>query len=171
MDHWQQGELIRSYSIALSQAPKGHKQRQGDNRLPEGAYHINQKSRGPFSGDFADFFGPAWMRISYPNVWDAQAGVQAGTLSEAEGQKIFTAWENGKMPPKNTELGGGIGIHGWAGDWPESNRHLTWGCISMQNEELTTFYDHIPVGTPIFIYPQPKSIFRHWIKRGSQTLH
>lgn len=154
LEHWRQGELMRSYDIALSQDPLGHKQRQGDNRLPEGAYHINQKSRGPFSGTYGDFFGPAWMRISYPNVWDAKAGVAAGTISEADGQKIEQAWDERKMPPKTTDLGGGIGIHGWSGTWnPDGDRHLTWGCISMQNEDLDQFYDKIPVGTLIFIYP------------------
>ena len=30
----------------------------------------------------------------------------------------------------------GPGPHGWAGNWPDGNRHLTWGCISMKNKEL-----------------------------------
>mgnify|MGYP001793096000 FL=1 len=126
LEHWQLGDRVNTYSIALSQAPLGHKQKEGDLRLPEGAYHINQKSRGPFEGTFGAFFGPAWMRLSYPNLWDAKAGLAKGTISQAAADKIEAAWKAGKKPAKNTALGGGSGNHGWAGDWQEKERHLTW---------------------------------------------
>ena len=49
--------------------------------------------------------------------------------------------------------GGGIGIHGWAGAWPEGNRHLTWGCISMRNPDVDALYDLVDQGTPIWVLP------------------
>ncbi len=152
MDHYQQGRLTSSYEIALSQNPVGHKQQQGDNRLPEGSYRIIQKSRGPFSGAYASYFGVAWMRINYPNPWDAHDGYRKGLISKVERDGILNAHRSGKEPNKHTKLGGGIGIHGWAGKWT-TDRHLTWGCISMHNNDLDTLYDQLPLSTPIIILP------------------
>lgn len=150
---YREGEHAGSYPIALSQDPKGHKQQRGDNRLPEGAYTIVEKSRGPFTGAVADFFGPAWMRLSYPNDWDAASGLERGIIDKAQHQAILRANARGVMPPKTTRLGGGIGIHGWAGDWPEGYRHLTWGCISMRNPDVDALYDLVEVGIPIWVLP------------------
>jgi murein L,D-transpeptidase YafK len=68
------GKLLRSYRIALGDAPVGHKRQQGDERTPEGRYRItfrNDKSRFHLS-----------LRVSYPNEADrAQArkrGVDPG---------------------------------------------------------------------------------------------
>ncbi|MCC6370561.1 MAG: peptidoglycan DD-metalloendopeptidase family protein, partial [Bacteroidia bacterium] len=44
------GHLYKEFDIALSQNPVGHKQVEGDNRMPEGAYYITEKNRGPFYG-------------------------------------------------------------------------------------------------------------------------
>ncbi len=150
---YREGVRQESYPIALSQDPSGHKQRRGDNRLPEGAYRIVEKSRGPFTGAVAAFFGPAWMRLSYPNDWDAASGLDRGLIDQAQHDAILAANARGVMPPKTTRLGGGIGIHGWAGEWPEHNRHLTWGCISMRNPDVDALYDLVEVGTPIWVLP------------------
>ncbi|MBC7863343.1 MAG: L,D-transpeptidase family protein, partial [Bacteroidia bacterium] len=53
----------------------------------------------------------------------------------------------------STGLGGGVGIHGWAGEWPTTTRDLTWGCISMKNKELDKFYDTVETGLSIIILP------------------
>ncbi|MBD3241611.1 MAG: hypothetical protein GF331_13560 [Chitinivibrionales bacterium] len=42
---------------------------------------------------------------------------------------------------------------GWAGDWPDDTRALTWGCISMRNEDLLRFYGQVSIGTKILILP------------------
>ena len=121
------GKELLNFDIALSQNPIGHKEVEGDNRLPEGEYYITEKNKGPFYGTYKDFFGPAWMRISYPNKYDAELGFKKGIISKEKRDAIIKANNKGQQPPKNTGLGRGIGIHGWAGDWPKSNRHLTWG--------------------------------------------
>ncbi len=153
LHHYAVGEHVSSYPIALSQSPTGHKQRRGDNKLPEGAYRIVEKSRGPFAGAVADFFGPAWMRLSYPNDQDAASGLERGLIDVAQYRAILDANARGVMPLKTTRLGGGIGIHGWAGEWPEGYRHLTWGCISMCNPDVDALYDLVEVGTPIWVLP------------------
>lgn len=147
------GVKEKEYDIALSQSPLGHKEKQGDNKLPEGAYRIIQKSQGPFSGSYAAYFGPAWMRINYPNNEDARIGYEKGLISKTELESIRTAHAQQKEPPKNTALGGGIGIHGWDGNWPMDYRHLTWGCISMRNSDLPDLYKRIKLETEIYISP------------------
>jgi len=146
------GKKTSSYNMAVGQSPYGHKVQQGDNKTPEGAYKLIQKSSGPFSGSYADFFGVAWMRISYPNSYDAINGFEAGLISESERNKIIDYTNRGKEPPKTTTLGGGIGIHGWSGRWsPEANRGITWGCISINNEDLSPFYKKVEKDCEIYI--------------------
>jgi murein DD-endopeptidase MepM/ murein hydrolase activator NlpD len=147
------GKLSGTYDVALSQSPVGHKEKQGDNRLPEGEYRITEKSRGPFSGAYKAYFGPAWMRLSYPNSFDAAAALQKKLISKKEHDAIVSANNKNLQPSKSTALGGGIGIHGWDGNWPTFSRDLTWGCISMKNKELDKFYDTVKEGIPIIILP------------------
>jgi len=148
------GKVFKTYPIALGQDPKGHKKIQGDNRTPEGEYYINQKSLGPFSGDWADFFGTAWIRISYPNSFDAESAYNKRLISSAEKAAIIREIMKKGMPPKNTAIGGGIGIHGWSGEWdPQEKNNLTWGCISINNDQLLDFYKLVPINTRILIIP------------------
>lgn len=68
------GKVLRTYRIALGDAPVGHKRQQGDERTPEGGCTIsfrNAKSRFHLS-----------LRVSYPNAADraqaARRGVDPG---------------------------------------------------------------------------------------------
>lgn len=152
--YFRKGKLVNKYEIALSQKPVGHKEREGDLKLPEGEYYICEKQKGPFYGNYAEFLGSRILRISYPNIYDAHAGFSKGLINQTERDKIIAAIHSGSIPPKNTKLGGGIVIHGWKGDWtPGKNQNLTWGCISMHNKELEAFYDTVSILTPIIIIP------------------
>jgi murein L,D-transpeptidase YafK len=154
MGLYAKGKLLKTYFIALGQEPLGHKTQQGDNHTPEGVYKIIQKARGPFEGAYAAYLGVAWMRLNYPNNADAINGFKKGLITEAQKNAIINANNAGKEPPKNTKLGGGIGIHGWNGSWPgDDQQNLTWGCISMQNPDLDELYKRVPVGTTIVIWP------------------
>lgn len=154
MSLFRSGQRVMELRIALSQDPVGPKQQQGDNRTPEGQYVILEKSWGPFTGKYAAYFGPAWMRISYPNAFDAAAALADGRISATDAQRITTATAAGTEPPKDTPLGGGIGVHGWAGPWPGADRqNLTWGCISVQNPDLERLVEATPVGTVVMILP------------------
>jgi murein DD-endopeptidase MepM/ murein hydrolase activator NlpD len=148
------GKMEKEYTIGLGQSPIGHKQQKGDNRTPEGEYRIIQKSLGPFKGAYANFLGKAWMRINYPNNADAEEGLKKKIISQAEYNAIQKANNSGKEPPKTSKLGGGIGIHGWAGNWPgDDKQNLTWGCISLQNDALMDLYKRIPLKTVLIIRP------------------
>ena len=149
-----QGKLIKTYVIGLGQEPIGHKQKEGDNRTPEGRYRIIQKALGPFSGEFGAYLGPRWIRLNYPNDQDAQLGLKDGLITKEQFDRILAANRAGTQPSKDIRLGGGIGIHGWAGDWPGTDRqNLTWGCISLQNRDLEDLYDRVEMGTSVVIYP------------------
>ncbi|MFN8711578.1 MAG: peptidoglycan DD-metalloendopeptidase family protein [Bacteroidota bacterium] len=154
MKLYAKGREIKTYRIALAQDPLGHKQKQGDNKTPEGQYKIIQKALGPFQGTYGAYLGKAWMRINYPNNLDAAAARDAKRITQAQYNSIAAANKAGKEPLKTTVLGGGIGIHGWAGNWPGNDKqNLTWGCISVQNTELLDLYKRIPLQTPILILP------------------
>lgn len=148
------GKITKVIPIALGQEPVGHKVKQGDNKTPEGEYYINEKQLGPFGGTWGEYFGPAWIRISYPNIFDAAAGLKNGLINSTEYNLIKKAVNKKSFPPKNTTLGGGIGIHGWAGSWEIGEKNnLTWGCISINNEQLLEFYKLVPNYTRILILP------------------
>lgn len=154
MKLYAKGKWIKTYTIALGQEPNGPKQQQGDNKTPEGVYKIIQKSRGPFEGAYSQYLGVAWLRLNYPNNADAVNGFKKGLITQAQKNAIINANNAGKEPPKTTKLGGGIGIHGWWGDWPGNDQqNLTWGCISVQNPELNDLYERVPLGTTIVILP------------------
>jgi hypothetical protein len=147
------GKLIKTYIIGLGQEPIGHKQQEGDNRTPEGDYRIIEKAIGPFTGS-NPYLGTRWMRLNYPNNADAAAGLKKKLITKAEHDKIVAANKAGTMPPKTTKLGGGIGIHGWYESWPgDDEQDLTWGCITLQNDQVEDLYPRVGIQTRVIIYP------------------
>ena len=87
------GKVLRTYRIALGDAPVGHKRQQGDERTPEGDYTIsfrNAKSRFHLS-----------LRVSYPNAADR---AQAAARGVDPGGDIMI---HGNTPP------------GYTGDWTD----------------------------------------------------
>ena len=153
MQLYYKGVLQKTYIIGLGQEPIGHKQLQGDNRTPEGDYRIIEKTVGPFTGA-NPYLGNRWMRLNYPNNADAQAGLEKKLITQDQYEKIVAANKKGIMPLKTTDLGGGIGIHGWYGEWPgDDEQDITWGCISMQNSDVEDVYDRVGLQTRIIINP------------------
>ncbi|QIF02211.1 L,D-transpeptidase family protein [Roseimicrobium sp. ORNL1] len=150
---FRKGKLVSTFPIALSQDPIGPKTREGDNRTPEGEYRITQKAKGPFGGDYGDYLGKAWIRISYPNAYDARLALAEGRITESQCTTIVSATNARKMPPAKTSLGGGVGIHGWASDWPDGPQHLTWGCLSLREADLMALYDLMQQGALILMHP------------------
>lgn len=153
MQLYYKGKLQKTYIIGLGQEPIGHKQQQGDNKTPEGNYRIIQKTVGPFTGGGSSaWLGTRWMRLNYPNNADAKSGLDRKLISRDEYNRIVAANKVGNEPPKNTKLGGGIGIHGWNGSWPgEDQQDLTWGCISLQNDQVEDLYDRVGLQTRVVI--------------------
>ena len=122
-----QGEVLKSYNIALGGNPIGPKERQGDNKTPEGTYVIdgrNKDSRFHLS-----------LHISYPNERDKDRakvlGVSPGGDIMIHGIKNGFSW---------------VGDAHTAVDW-------TKGCIAVTDEEIEEISKLAPNGTIVEIRP------------------
>ena len=124
---------IRTYPIVLGEDPIGAKVHEGDNRTPEGEYHISAK-----------FPHPAWSRfllLDYPNElnrdvyeWSRRGGLLGNP---------------GSTPPG---IGGQVGIHGTVDDMVNrAGENWTRGCISLQNHDVEELYSLVRVGTRVVI--------------------
>jgi murein L,D-transpeptidase YafK len=125
MHLFKDGELLRTYRVALGRGGPEPKSQEGDARTPQGAYFID--NRNPRSG-----FHRA-LHISYPNATDSAAararGVNAGSEVEIHGIKNGLGW---------------IGRLHRAVDWTE-------GCIAVTNREMDEIWRVVPDGTPVVI--------------------
>lgn len=148
-----QGKITLTLPIALGQDGRKRKTTDGDNRTPVGDYVITQKALGPFDGDYGAYLGAAWLRLSYPNAYDARIALQEGRITSDELDAIVSAAKRGGLSPTGTALGGGIGIHGWINDWPDGENHLTWGCLSLRKADLLKFSSMVGKGTRVVILP------------------
>jgi lipoprotein-anchoring transpeptidase ErfK/SrfK len=154
MDIIVSGKCVKTYEIALSQET-GKKMNEGDNRTPEGEYRICQKYKGPFNEKdahgYGSYLGTRWLGLSYPNKFDAKRALERGLIKKIEFDTIIASGNKNEMPIRTTYLGGGIGIHGWDGEWPEKLKDITWGCISMKKDDIEELYDMVRTGTVIII--------------------
>jgi murein L,D-transpeptidase YafK len=127
MSLFRNGELLRTYKIALGRGGPERKSQEGDARTPEGAYYID--SRNPQSG-----FHRA-LHVSYPNAIDVAAaharGLSAGSDVEVHGIRNRLGW---------------LGRLHRLVDW-------TAGCIAVTDSEIDEIWRVVPDGTPILIKP------------------
>ncbi|RVD56392.1 hypothetical protein EN828_04255 [Mesorhizobium sp. M2D.F.Ca.ET.185.01.1.1] len=118
-------KVLRSYGIALGGAPLGQKQREGDERTPEGRYVLDW--RNPNSVAHRS------IHISYPNADDAAAarsrGVDPGGFIMIHGQPNGFGW-----------LGRLLQMVDW-----------TDGCIAVTNSDMDEIWTMVADGTPIEI--------------------
>jgi len=149
---YERGVQRAEYPVSVGQA-EGRKRRRGDLKTPRGMYHVTSRSRGPFDGEFGAYYGGHWIKLDYPNPFDAEWGVAEGLISERQHKQIARAWARRRLTPGSTALGGGIGVHGWIEEWPEDGpRHLSWGCIVLHNRDIGAFYEWAAEGTMVVIF-------------------
>lgn len=123
------GNAYREYPIALGANPIGHKEFEGDERTPEGAYLI--ETRNPDSKYHLS------LKVSYPNDADRK---HAEDLGMDPGKDIFIhGVPNGK----------------WALEAYMYRYKPTWtdGCIALSNRDMEEVYALVADGTPIEILP------------------
>lgn len=146
------GKATHEWEVGRGQA-EGTKEQRGDLRTPRGLYFVTEHSTGPFAGDFADYFGGAWVKLNYPNAFDAERGVDAGLVTREQANDIAGKWRRRAAVPQKTKLGGGIGFHGWNAPWDgaDGGYGLSWGCVVMHPEEVRSFYDVVPIGTMVVL--------------------
>jgi tetratricopeptide (TPR) repeat protein len=121
------GEMLKTYKIALGENPVGPKERQGDNKTPEGTYIIDKRNRD--SGYHLS------LHISYPNEKDKMRAKELGV--SAGGDIMIHGIKNGLS---------------WAG---ASHAEVDWtkGCIAVTDEEMEEIYKLVPNGTIVEIRP------------------
>jgi len=122
-----QGQQIKAYKVALGRNPVGLKEKEGDNKTPEGVYTIdsrNTKSHYHLS-----------LHISYPSPQDIQR-----------------AKSQGVSPGGNIMIHGLMNGFGWVGGF---HRWLDWtkGCVAVTNPEIEEIARLVPNGTPVEIRP------------------
>jgi murein L,D-transpeptidase YafK len=119
--------VLDVFTVALGRYPKGHKQREGDQRTPEGVYTLDEKMTK------SNFY--RGIHISYPNASDA---VRAQRNGHRPGGRILihglpNGWDAKTLGhPKF--------------DWTD-------GCIAVTNREMDRVWARIDAGTPIEIFP------------------
>jgi hypothetical protein len=121
------GKVLKTYKIALGGNPNGPKERQGDNKTPEGTYIIdsrNMDSRYHMS-----------LHISYPNERDKKR-----------------AKERGLSPGGNIMIHGIKNDFSSVGDL-HTEFDWTKGCIAVTDEEIEEIERLVPNGTIVEIRP------------------
>ncbi|MEW6108243.1 MAG: L,D-transpeptidase family protein [Nitrospirota bacterium] len=121
------GKVLKTYKIALGGDPIGPKERQGDNKTPEGTYFIesrNSDSRYHLS-----------LRISYPNEKDKKRSKELGV--SPGGDIMIHGIKNG---------------FSWVGDF-HTEVDWTKGCIAVTDEEIEEIEKLVPNGTIVEIRP------------------
>ena len=132
---------------------RGEKRVEGDNKTPKGMYFVIQKHRGEFAGDYGAYYGGHWIKINYPNKFDAARGRAERLVTPQQEARIAAAWEQRAPTLESTPLGGGIGFHGWIREWPDDGpRHLSWGCVVLHLSDISDFYDQIPERSMVVIF-------------------
>ncbi|MEW6720597.1 MAG: L,D-transpeptidase family protein [Thermodesulfobacteriota bacterium] len=122
-----QGEVLKSYKIALGGNPIGPKERQGDGKTPEGTYFIDARNR--------DSQYHLSLHISYPNEKDRKRARELGV--SPGGDIMIHGIKNG---------------FSWIGD-AHSKIDWTKGCIAVTDEEIVEIAGLVPDGTVVEIRP------------------
>jgi murein DD-endopeptidase MepM/ murein hydrolase activator NlpD len=144
--------LIEEFDISLGQGT-GPKEREGDNKTPKGMYFVIGKHKGNFEGSYGSYYGGHWIKVNYPNMFDARRGVREGMISSDQASQITSRWLERSPTVETTSLGGGIGFHGWIREWEnEGQRHLSWGCVVMHLRDIGGAYNNISAGTMVVIF-------------------
>lgn len=119
--------VLKTYKVALSRDPVGPKTREGDHKVPEGDYVVDEKIA------HSQFYRA--LHLSYPNAQDRararRLGVNPGGDVEIHG-----------LPPGYAWIGRGQHMIDW-----------TDGCIAVTDAEIDEIWQLVPVGTRVEIKP------------------
>lgn len=121
----QDSKAVKSYHIALGDAPKGRKQQEGDERTPEGEYILDYKNENSIAYRS--------IHISYPNNTD-----------------ITNAEARGVSPGGDIMIHGQMNGYGHLAGVIQK-RNWTDGCMAVTNAEMDEIMSAVKVGTPIEI--------------------
>ena len=124
---YKDNKVVNTLPVSLGKNPVGHKQKQGDNRTPEGEFWISRK-----------LCSPKYYRslcISYPRPEDkasaARRGLNPGGAVTLHGQPTWNA--DGK------------------GDKYTLSKNWTQGCVAVTNSAMKELWYAVREGVPIVI--------------------
>ena len=137
--------LWRVEGIAIGRGGAAHGRRKGDGRTPKGRYHVAWITR---HSKYRLFIG-----LDYPNRVDAERAWRQGLIGDRDRKRILDAFWHGRLPPQDTPLGGGIGIHGLGRADPRLHAGSDWtqGCIALTNDQIERLRHWVRIGTLVVI--------------------
>lgn len=132
MDLISQGKVVKSYKVMLGRGGKKAKQKQGDNRVPEGKYTLDYKNPN------SQFHKS--IHISYPNDEDIRRANEQGV--DPGGDIMIHGYPNKPKPLfKFLKKMGLIKLVNW-----------TAGCVAVDDQEMDEIYESVHEFTPVTIY-------------------
>jgi murein L,D-transpeptidase YafK len=124
---YSKGRVAKQYHLSLGGQPVGAKHFEGDNKTPEGLYHISVKN-GHSKYHLS-------LGVSYPSPADRTYAAAHG--KPTGGDVMIHGLPNGTKVPEAAFV---------KTDW-------TAGCMAVTNQEIEELFAHVNVGTPIRIVP------------------
>ncbi len=121
------GQVLKTYRVALGRGGIGPKERAGDNKVPEGVYRIvGRNAQSAFH---------LALRVGYPTP-----------------QQVQDARLRGVKPGGDVMIHGIRNGLGWVGPL---QRYADWtkGCIAVTDREMDEVWRAVPDGTPVEIKP------------------
>lgn len=138
---WQNGQQVKTYKCSTGMA-NGDKEMQDDCKTPVGEFYVCL-----MNGNSAYTRG---IGVSYPMTEDAERGLKAGLITEAQYNSIVDTINRKGKPDWYTNLGGEIEIHGCNGGVVGGN--ASRGCIVISNADILDLYSRVAYGDTILIY-------------------
>ena len=134
-------KVVGKWPCSLGEfSANGTKKKQGDRTTPNGDYYIcvrNDKSAYHLS-----------LGLSYPDKAAADRGFEAGIISQAEKDAIYSAIDKKVCPPWNTALGGAIMIHG-----NYQKGIPTAGCVAVSDNVMDILWPYGQLGIKVSVGP------------------
>lgn len=119
------GDVFKKYKVSFGSNPDGHKEKEGDERTPEGKSILDYKKSD------SSFYKA--IHISYPNEKDIENAKKKGV--SPGGQIMIHGQKNGL---------------GWL-SFVTQRFNWTDGCIAVKNKEMEEIWNLVEVNTPILI--------------------
>jgi murein L,D-transpeptidase YafK len=121
------GRHLATFEVALGRSPVGPKRCRGDNRTPEGYYHVAGRKEN------SDFHRA--LRISYPSPDDVERARAAGCDPGGDIMIHGLKTDMGADSRRHREV-----------DW-------TQGCVAVTNDEIERIWALVPDGARVEIRP------------------
>lgn len=138
------GQVIERFAnISIGRAGAARDRRNKDHRTPLGQFRI---ARVKHDSDYHLFLG-----FDYPTVAHAKRALAMEWIEPEHYREIERAFQEGRLPPQDTPLGGYIGIHGIGDGDPAVHERFNWteGCVALTNDQVDRLARLVTLGTAV----------------------